>query len=454
MKIWSKKTYFAWTSLEPITIRAIKYSIDRLDKHANPHVTRWCPEFILRFTMFWQLHHGIASGKWKMGTVSVSICFSTSSLTLSGRRQQPSSPLHGTGVGSRMEALKMLQKGPPACGPRMISFLISKHWKQLNKIGLASSMTKKMQIIFHVQVSKCAFWYMTKITRCGSFKTNDRNHSKAERDNKAARPESLAVAFLARNRQSSCQQTSTVYLFQSMQHMYLFISMFSFLNIKKDMWVPFVPINPIDYVRSCILIQCVFPVALWSVFPHTSLHPNWARSSSKVTLQKFPDQIHSRSTDRVKSTKCSKLVTWLCQVAARSTHAAPTTKPLGHLESSGRPGARRLMIWSSVELTHWHGSERCHCKVTGLHTNRASHLPWNCEAKWVSGMASPQQRGGITTATFQIFEVLTEPSITKLQPSHTSGTIRKPAQNFQMLSDPSNNYTQFVLAFQPAPALP
>lgn len=170
-----------------------------------------------------------------------------------------------------------------------------------NKIGLASSMTKKMQIIFHVQVSKCAFWHMTKITRCGSFKTNDRNHSKAERDNKAARPESLAVAFLARNRQSSCQQTSTVYLFQSMQHMYLFISMFSFLNIKKDMWVPFVPINPIDYVRSCILLQCVFPVALCSVFPHTSLHPNWARSSSKVTLQRFPDQIHSRSTDRVKS---------------------------------------------------------------------------------------------------------------------------------------------------------
>lgn len=82
-------------------------------------------------------------------------------------------------------------------------------------------------------------------------------------------------------------------------------------------------------------------------------------------------------------TKCSKLVTWLCQGAARSTHAAPTTKPLGHLESSGRPGARRLMIWSSVELLHWR-SERCHCKVTGLHTNRASHFPWS-EAKWVSG---------------------------------------------------------------------
>ena len=55
-------------------------------------------------------------------------------------------------------------------------------------------------------------------------------------------------------------------------YMYLFISMFSFLNITKDMWVPFVPVNPIDYVRSCI--HCVFQVALCSVFPHTSLHPN------------------------------------------------------------------------------------------------------------------------------------------------------------------------------------
>lgn len=96
----------------------------------------------------WQLHHGIASGKWKMGTVSVSICFSTSSLTLSGRRQQPSSPLHGTGVGSRMEALKMLQKGPPACGPRMISFWFQNIESNLTKLVLCLLWPKRCKSSF------------------------------------------------------------------------------------------------------------------------------------------------------------------------------------------------------------------------------------------------------------------------------------------------------------------
>ena len=51
-------------------------------------------------------------------------------------------------------------------------------------------------------------------------------------------------------------------------YMYLFTPMVSFLNIKrnkKDMCVPFVPVNPIDYIRSCI--HCVFPPCTLQCFP-------------------------------------------------------------------------------------------------------------------------------------------------------------------------------------------
>ena len=114
---------------------------------------------------------------------------------------------------------------------------------------------------------------------------------------------------------------------------------------------------------------------------------------------------------------------------ARLLHAQPMQLPprslwdIWNLQEDLVPSAS----WSGPWLNcHTDMATRCHCKVTRLHTNRASHFPWRCEANGKEA---------------RVAWVLTEPSITQLKPSDTFGTFpylwnppRKPAQNFQILS--------------------
>ena len=238
-----------------------------------------------------------------------------------------------------------------------------------------------------------------------------------------------------------------------------------------------------------------------SVFPHTSLHPNWARSSSKVTLQRtfqvrqrFPDPCNSQPLHTLKSyddtEACQltfaksnvfyqKLVKFLRPItrstvlfvlkASRwhwtlqliSTHFNVCwwhdCARLLHVQPMQLPPRSLWDIWNLQEdlvpSASWSGpwlncrtdmATRCHCKVTRLHTNRASHFPWGCEANGKEA---------------RVAWVLTEPSIIQLKPSDTFGTfpyLWNPPEASAKLPNTFRTlqYTQFVLALRPAPALP
>ena len=116
--LWSPIWWpWTWPGLET-SLRFFKQN--RPLNPSTPGYTRKRPCFYENSSNFFRVVFSPASGKWKMGGVSASSplsCRSTLQRTSSGSRQQPSSPAQGTGVGNRMEAVRMLQKGPPACGP-------------------------------------------------------------------------------------------------------------------------------------------------------------------------------------------------------------------------------------------------------------------------------------------------------------------------------------------------